>query len=166
MDGSFRHIRHKAPTQLVHPRGLMLVVPHVRSNVNLSRIVRAAGCCGMRELIVIGNAKVDRTIARDAADYVQLNSHRSLPPVISKYRKSGYRIVGLEQATSSQSLYEYRFEYETLLLLGHERLGLDDTILATVDDVVEIPVFGQPLSYNLATSAAMALYEYCRQHSG
>ena len=36
-------------------------------------------------------------------------------------------------------------------------------VLALVDDVVEIPVYGLPFSYNVATAAAMALYEYCRQ---
>jgi len=29
--------------------------------------------------------------------------------------------------------------------------------------VIEIPVFGLPYSYNVATATALALYEYCRQ---
>ena len=35
--------------------------------------------------------------------------------------------------------------------------------LNLLDDVVEIPVWGLPYSHNVATAAAMALYEYCRQ---
>ena len=35
---------------------------------------------------------------------------------------------------------------------------------AMLDDVVEIPVWGMPYSYNVATATAMALYEYCRQY--
>ena len=163
MTGPIRHLRHKAPAQLVRPRGLLVVVPQVRSSVNLSRIVRAAGCFGIRQLISLGNVKVDRTIARDAVDFVEVHVHRSLLPVLQKYRALGYRIVGLEQATASQSLFAYRFRHQTLLLLGHERHGLEDETLALVDDVVEIPVYGQPASFNLATSAVMAMYEYCRQ---
>jgi tRNA G18 (ribose-2'-O)-methylase SpoU len=30
--------------------------------------------------------------------------------------------------------------------------------------VVEIPVYGLPYSYNVATATAMALYEFCRQY--
>jgi tRNA G18 (ribose-2'-O)-methylase SpoU len=36
-------------------------------------------------------------------------------------------------------------------------------VLAALDDVIEIPVYGMPHSFNAATAAAMALYEYCRQ---
>ena len=44
-----------------------------------------------------------------------------------------------------------------------KRLGLEEDILAKLDDIVEIPVWGLPFSYNVATATAMALYEYCRQ---
>ena len=42
--------------------------------------------------------------------------------------------------------------------------GLTEEILATLDDVVEIPVWGLPYSYNVASAATMAMYEYCRQY--
>ncbi len=32
-----------------------------------------------------------------------------------------------------------------------------------LDDVVEIPVWGMPYSYNVATATTMAIYEYCKQ---
>jgi tRNA G18 (ribose-2'-O)-methylase SpoU len=48
-------------------------------------------------------------------------------------------------------------------VIGNERLGLQADVLAELDDVVEIPVWGMPHSYNAASATAMALYEYCRQ---
>jgi tRNA G18 (ribose-2'-O)-methylase SpoU len=60
-------------------------------------------------------------------------------------------------------LHEYRFPRRTVLVVGNERAGLTDDILKHVDDVVEIPVYGLPYSYNVATAASMALYEFCRQ---
>jgi tRNA G18 (ribose-2'-O)-methylase SpoU len=33
-----------------------------------------------------------------------------------------------------------------------------------LDDVIEIPVYGQPYSFNVATATTMAVYEYCRQY--
>ena len=44
----FQHIRHKPPTQLASPRELLLVLAPMRSNVNLSRIVRLAGPASLR----------------------------------------------------------------------------------------------------------------------
>ncbi len=142
---------------------MVLAVPPMRSNVNLSRIVRAASCFGIQKIVAAGMGKVDRKISRDAADQVTIELHRSLLPVLKKMRGQGYRLVGLEQATNSQVLYDYRFERKTLLVVGHERLGIREEELALLDDVVEIPVHGLPYSHNAATSAAIAMYEYCRQ---
>ncbi|QDV21742.1 TrmH family RNA methyltransferase [Aureliella helgolandensis] len=159
----FEHIRHKPPRDLVGPRSLILVSAPLRSSVNLSRMVRLAGCSGLTEIIHCGPGKVDRTIARDAADVVKVASPRTLPPVLKRLREDGFRCVGLEQTTNSQSLYEYQFAQRTALVIGAEREGLSQEILDCLDDVVEIPVYGQPASYNVVTATTMAVYEYCRQ---
>ena len=115
-------------------------------------------------MIVCGNAKIDPTIARDALQQIQIERRRSLAPALEKLRaEEGYQLVGLEQATHSQNLHHFRFERRTALVVGHERLGLTEEVLALLDHVVEIPVYGTPYSYNVATATAMALYEYCRQ---
>jgi len=136
----------------------------MRSNVNLSRMARLAGCCGVGRIVCAGAAKLDRKIARDGADTVRIEVHRTLAPVLESMRNDGYRLVGLEQTTNSQNLHQYEFERRTALVIGNERTGLTDDILAMLDDVVEIPVWGLPYSYNVATAATMALYEYCGQY--
>ena len=160
----FSHQRHKSPTPLDKPRPLVLACPQLHSNVNLSRIVRAASCCGVSRLITCGTAKIDPTISRSGEDHITLEIRRSLPPVLQKLRDSGYTLVGLEQTTDSQSLHAYRFPRQTVLVVGHERHGLDQQILQLLAATVEIPVYGLPFSYNVATATAMALYEYCRQY--
>jgi tRNA G18 (ribose-2'-O)-methylase SpoU len=159
----FEHQRHKLPRTLDHPRELVVVCAPLRSNVNLSRIVRVASCCGVERVIATGQAKLERKIARDGAEQVQIEVHRTLPPVLDKLRVAGYRLVGLEQTTDSQDIHGYTFARRTALVVGNERSGLTEDLLLTLDDVVEIPVWGLPYSYNVATAATMALYEYCRQ---
>jgi len=161
----FEHLRHKPPTPLSQPREIIICCAPMRSNVNLSNIVRTAGCCGISRLIACGNARIDKTIARDGADAVQIEVHRTLSPVLKDLKKDGYTLVGLEQTTNSVSLHEYRFPRRTALVIGNERLGLTEEELQLVDVVVEIPVWGLPFAYNVANATAMALYEYCRQHS-
>jgi len=136
----------------------------MRSNVNLSRIARVAACCGLERLICTGPAKLERKIARDGAERVRLETHRTLLPVLDTLAEQGYRLVGLEQTTNSQDLHHYLFVRRTALVIGNERAGLTEDVLARLDDVVEIPVWGLPFSYNVATAAAMALYEYCKQY--
>ena len=111
----------------------------MRSNVNLSTILRTAGCCAVDRMIVCGAARIARTIARDGAASVRVEVRNSLPA-------------------------DYPFPRRTALVSGNERAGLSPDELAELDDCVEIPVWGLPYSYNVATATAMALYEYCRQH--
>ncbi len=160
----FVHLRHKPPRALERRRELIVVCAPLRSNVNLSHIIRSCGCCGVTRVICCGAAKVLRRVARDGAETVELEVHRSLPPVLLRLKNEGYRLVGLEQTTGSTVLYEYAFPRRTALVVGNERLGLTPDVLALLDDVIEIPVYGLPYSYNVATATSMALYEYCRQY--
>lgn len=161
---SFVHQRHKPPTRLERERELILALPPLRSNVNLARIVRLAGCCGLRQLIACGHARIDPKIARDALQQIDIQRPRSLAPRLRELKRQGYRLIGLEQTSSSRDLHHYAFPRRAVLVVGNERAGLDDEILSLLDDVVEIPVYGRPYSYNVATATAMALYEYCRQY--
>lgn len=155
--------RHAAPTALDQPRELIVACPPMRSNVNLSRIVRAAGCCGVQRIICCGTAKLIDKIARDAETSLAIERHRTLPHVLKRWRGEGYQLVGLEQTSGSECLYDFRFERRSMLVVGNERLGIEPDVLALLDRTVEIPVYGRPFAHNAATAAAMALYEYCRQ---
>jgi len=163
-DEDFIQERHKPPTPLAQPRELIVACPPMRSNVNLSRIVRAAGCCGVSRVICSGNSRVIGKIARDAGESLTLENHRTLPPVLKRLRSEGYTLVGLEQTSNSQCIFDYAFPRRSVLVVGNERSGIEPEVLALLDVTVEIPVYGMPYAHNAATATAMALYEFCRQY--
>ena len=176
--------RHKALVPLERERELVVACAPLRSNINLSRIVRTAGCLGIRKVIACGAARVIEKIARNSVDDgdgpsrkesdsaggddgpsgVEIEVHRTLPPVLKELRAAGYQLVALEQTTDSTSIFDFRFERKTALIIGNERSGLDEDELRLVHRVVEIPMYGLPHALNAATATAMALYEYCRQY--
>ncbi|MCA9212245.1 MAG: hypothetical protein KDB27_04200 [Planctomycetales bacterium] len=161
---SFVHQRHKPATALPENRELVLAIPPLRSNINLARIIRAAGCSGVRRVIVAGDQRIDAKIARDSLDFVTIERRRSLIPVLKKIKASReFTLIGLEQTTNSTSICHYHFPDRSMLVLGHERDGIEPPTLELLDAVVEIPVFGLPHSFNVATATAMALYEFTRQ---
>ncbi len=100
----------------------------------------------------------------DGADTVELEIHRTLPPVLEQLKADGFQLVGLEQTTGAESLPDFQFVRKTALVVGNERMGMTEEELAIVERVVEIPVFGRPFAYNVHTAVAMAVYEYCRQY--
>jgi tRNA G18 (ribose-2'-O)-methylase SpoU len=159
----FEHLRHKVGSSLERPRELVVACVPMRSNVNISQIARTASACAIDRMILCGNARLIDKIARDGSEALKIEMRRSLAPVLKRMAAEGYRIVGLEQTTNSQDLHSYAFERKSVLVIGNERLGISQEILDLLDDVIEIPVWGMPHSYNAATATNMALYEYCRQ---
>jgi tRNA G18 (ribose-2'-O)-methylase SpoU len=159
----FEHLRHKDGSALKRPREIVVACAPMRSNVNISSIARTASASAVERLILTGNPTLISKIARDGAEELEVSIHRTLAPVLKKLRADGYRLVGLEQTTNSTSMHSYSFSRRTVLVIGNERTGLTEDILALLDDVVEIPVYGLPHSFNAATAASMAMYEYCRQ---
>jgi tRNA G18 (ribose-2'-O)-methylase SpoU len=89
----------------------------MRSNVNLSNIARTASCCGLTKIIACGNPKLDRDIARDGADEITIEAHRTLLPVLKHLKDEGYILVGLEQTSNSQSLYDFAFPRRVALVI-------------------------------------------------
>jgi len=128
-------------------------------------------CCGTGKLITKicrdgvlkqGNKKVPKQAGAFPLD---VSIHRTLLYPLKKLKQEGqYRLVALEQTASSTSLYEYKFHRSSAIVVGNEKMGLSPDILAIVDDVVEIPVYGMPYSYNVSHAIAMILYEYCKQY--
>jgi len=161
----FEHLRHKPPETPARAGELVVACAAMRSHVNLSHIVRTCGCFGIPRVIACGAARLHERIARDGADSVILEVHRSLPPVLDRLRAEGFEIVGLEQATHSEPLFEFAFSPRTVLVVGNERTGLEEDVLARLDRVAEIPMYGMPHSLNAATSASIAIYAYCRHAS-
>jgi len=159
----FTHQRHKPAVALKRDRELIVACAPMRSNVNISQIARTASACAVERMIICGAARLIDKIARDGATDLKLELRRTLEPVLGKLVSDGYRLVGLEQTSGSVNLHDYRFQRRSALIVGNERAGLSKEVLRLLDDVVEIPVWGLPHSYNAASAANMAMYEYCRQ---
>jgi len=156
-------VRQKPLRPLLRPREMIVALPPMKSHVNLSRIVRAAGCFGMTRIIACGNAGVVSKIARDTGESVTVDIRRTLLPVLKKLQSDGFRLVALEQTDRSHCIYDYRFVRPCVLVVGNEKLGVDEETLRLADDVIEIPTYGLPYAQNAASSAIIAMYEYCRQ---
>ncbi len=157
------HVRHRPPTALDKPRSVIVACPQFKSAINLSRIVRLAGCCGIEHVIACGNNRIDATVARDAAKSLHIERRRTLPQRLVELKADGFSLIGLEQTKTSKDLHHFCFPRKMVLVVGHERIGIDASIMPLLDEVVEIPVYGMPYSYNVATATTMALYEYCKQ---
>lgn len=78
---------------------------------------------------------------------------------IAAQREAGFRIVAVELAEGATPLPRLVPAREpTVLLLGHEKQGVPDEILAVVDQCVEIPMIGVGSSLNVAVAGSLVAY--------
>lgn len=162
-------------------RDIVIIAHNIRSIQNVGAILRTAECLGVSAVWATGytpnlesmtdgsNApllphvreKLARhlhTSALGAEQIVSFHHHDNINELLNNYRQKGYRIVGLEQNDRSISLPDYQPSDKIALLLGEEVHGLTPQLISQCDDLIEIPMFGQKESYNVAVATGIALY--------
>ena len=79
-------------------------------------------------------------------------------------KSNGYKIVGIEQTSESQSLEDFQFPKKSVILLGNEKEGLPVEYIQLLDGCVEIPQSGLIRSLNVHVTGAIIIWEYVRQN--
>jgi tRNA G18 (ribose-2'-O)-methylase SpoU len=108
--------------------------------------------------------KIDKQInktALGAEAYIAWEHAEDLTPVLEQLRKDGFTIVAVEQSVRAIQLPEFRASDKVALLVGREVEGVELDVLEKMDQILEIPMFGEKESFNVVQAAAMALY-HCR----
>lgn len=148
--------------------GLSLLLDNVQSPFNVGSIVRTAAALRVEQLWLAGD-----TAAPDGPKTAKtaLGTHRYLAwavvatalDAIQLAHDDGYRVVGLELAAGAVPLHEADLGSRVCLALGHEDRGLREETLGACDVVAFVPQLGRVGSLNVATAAAIAMYEVRRQ---
>jgi 23S rRNA (guanosine2251-2'-O)-methyltransferase len=91
--------------------------------------------------------------------HVPWEHRENISEVLAELQAKGVQITSLEQTDESKSYQDAKYEFPVALVLGHERAGITDEVLAQSDQVVEIPMYGLGNSLNIATALAVIGYE-------
>jgi tRNA (guanosine-2'-O-)-methyltransferase len=147
---------------------LGLVLDHVQSPYNVGAILRTAAAFNVDHLWLVGDtasptdAKASK-LALGTQRYVDWTWHDTAPEAVAAAREAGYRIVGVELTDDAVPLDRVTVAGPVALVLGHEDRGLSPAALAACDEVGFIPQLGKVGSLNVATAAAIAVYEVRRR---
>ena len=145
-----------------------LLLDGVSSPFNVGAIVRTAAALRVSHLYLAGGAlspahhRVGRT-AMGTERYLTWSSLERGTDAVEAARADGYRVVGLELADAAVPLHRLEVTGDACLVVGHEDHGIPPATLAACDAVAFVPQLGRVGSLNVATAAAMALYELRRR---
>ena len=147
---------------------LVVVLERVSNPDNVGAIFRNAVAFGAGA-VLLGPACADplyRKAIRTsmaASLRVPFAAMTDWPGDLTRLRAAGFRLLALTPAHDSQPLRESDTSGPVALVVGHEGDGLSSEALAAATVRVRIPMTADVDSLNVATAAAIALYEMSRR---
>jgi tRNA G18 (ribose-2'-O)-methylase SpoU len=150
---------------------LVLVLDSIRSALNVGSIFRTADAFAVERLVLCGITACPphREIHKTALGSVETVAWSHSPDVaqaLQDLRSEGYRVLAVEQVTTSVALHEFTPEAGAryAFILGNEVNGVSEAALGYCDGALEIPQFGAKHSLNVAVAAGIATWEFVRKH--
>ena len=145
---------------------LTVLVEGVSKPHNLSAILRTCDAAGVFEANFIYNkneVKTFNSTAQGSQKWVKLNNYSSSIDAAKKLKKKGFKLFGTTLNKKSIDYRKLDFTQNTCFILGAEKWGLSDDLLAEVDECIYIPMYGMVQSLNVSVAASILLFEAIRQ---
>jgi tRNA G18 (ribose-2'-O)-methylase SpoU len=148
---------------------LYVLLDHIRSAYNVGSIFRTCDSAGVDRLLLTGwcaippNPKLQKT-ALGSIDHVEWEHHCEPSTAVDHLKSLGFKIVCFETTKEAVSLFDYHCIENCCLVFGNEETGIRPEVLKKADIVVKIPQYGVKESLNVASAAAIAIYELRRQN--
>jgi len=149
-----------------HP--IHLVLDHLRSAFNVGSIFRTADTARLARIVTCGytahppHAKLDKT-ALGTLDYVASQHYDSTIDAVDALHAQDIPVWGFETTSRSKLYTAVTYPRPLALVLGNEALGVGRDVLERCDELIEIPTFGFKNSLNVASAAAVVVFEILRQ---
>jgi tRNA G18 (ribose-2'-O)-methylase SpoU len=147
----------------------IIILPDIRSSLNVGSIFRTADACGVSKIYLAGYTpapldqfgRADKQIEKTA-----LGAEKNIPwekvenisKFITKLKKEGFYFIAIEQAENSVDYKKVKAKDKTAFIFGNEVEGLPKSILKKCDVIAEIPMAGDKESLNVSVSAGVALF--------
>ncbi|MGA9406729.1 MAG: RNA methyltransferase [Bacteroidota bacterium] len=147
---------------------LYTLVDNVRSLYNVGSIFRSSDGALIEKLFLAGftphppRKEIDKT-ALGATSTVPWEYHKNPMEVIARLKKEKIKLCVLELTTESRPYFELKKEHFPLCIaVGNEITGVSKEIIREADMAIEIPMFGNKQSLNVAVAYGIVVYDCVR----
>ena len=149
-------------------RSVILLLDEVTDPRNVGAILRSAAAFGASGMVVTRHNAATETgalakAASGALDQVPIVEAGNLRRAIEFLKEAGFWCLGLDHPASGV-VGRTDIPERTAWILGAEGKGLRRLTAETCDGLLSIPITETMESLNVSTAAAIALYEWARQH--
>jgi len=147
-------------------RSILIILDQIKDPRNIGAILRSSVAFNVDAVIVPDRNSPHETpalakSASGALDLVPLIREPNISRTIDRLKKCGYWCAGLDQG-ASQTIAEAGLSGKIALVLGEEGKGIRHLTRKKCDYLIRIPINQLLTSLNVASAAAIALYELNR----
>ncbi len=148
---------------------LVVILDNIRSIYNVGAIFRTADAAGVSKIYLCGitplppNPKISK-VALGAEKFIPFEKIKNTWRLLEQLKDEGYFVISLEQGKKDKKAKNI-FQIKQIktkkiaLILGPEVKGLSSKILKRTEFQLEIPMYGQKESLNVAVAFGIAGYE-------
>jgi tRNA G18 (ribose-2'-O)-methylase SpoU len=137
---------------------------------NMGQLCRTVEAFRLQEL-VIADAAIAQTpsfrrlaVSSQRWQPLQICPVNALGDWLARSQAEGYTCIALDANPKATCITQFVYPLKSIVLLGRELTGIPTELLDQCDLTLTIPQFGLVQSLNVQTAAAIAIYEYIRQH--
>ncbi|MFT0716781.1 RNA methyltransferase [Flagellimonas lutimaris] len=145
---------------------IIIILDNVRSLNNIGSVFRTADAFLVKKIYLCGITatpphKDIRKTALGATESVDWEYRKDTLELVDELKKSGAKIVSVEQAENSVMLNNYQIDSEETLALifGNEVKGVSQDVVSASDTILEIPQFGTKHSLNISVSTGIVVWD-------
>lgn len=152
---------------------LVIILDNVRSLNNVGAAFRTSDAFLVEKIYLCGitgtppHREINKT-ALGATESVAWEYVADILLLIEKIKKSGYKVISIEQADESTSLLDFvpQKNMKYALVFGNEVFGVDEKAVEASDHCLEIPQHGTKHSLNIAVSIGIVVWDFYRKLGG
>lgn len=142
------------------PRSFAVAAFNFSYGVNLGSLIRSAEAAGAEAVWIVGRDFYYRPSTKGTDWWLPVEVLVTPGECVARAAAEGYQIVALQQGGAAQPVWSADWPERPLIVAGNEGDGLPPALLEAAALQIELPVYGQIDSLNVAVAASVAMYAW------
>lgn len=153
--------------QAVEKFPVRIILDDVRSAMNVGSVFRTSDAFKVEKIHLCGitakppHREINKTAlgAQDTVDWVR---EENTLACCKNLQAEGFKIIAVEQADESTSLENFKINTDEkyAFIFGNEVFGVNEELVQSANEVLEIPQFGTKHSLNISVSVGVILWDF------
>lgn len=143
---------------------LQIAIENLEHDFNIGSIVRTANAFNVAAVHIVGRRRWNRRGAMVTDRYLHIHHHPDVGAFGAWVAEAKMPLIGIDNITGSTPIEGSHMPSPAVMVFGQEGPGLSKPMRQLCGTLHAITQYGSTRSMNVGAAAAIAMYEWSRQH--